>query len=127
MVLADALGRHPDELRADLQRHYGIDLDQAMAGGHSAAHVGALLANLPRDAALFQAVDDDAMWTLEAILLAEVRNGIQGLMYMLADPATRGAPPTPIGPSWMRNTGRTLEAMVMPVDELMAELSKPRR
>ena len=33
------MAKYPDELRADLQQYYGIDLDHAIAGEHTAEHV----------------------------------------------------------------------------------------
>ena len=119
---------HPDQLRADLQRHYGIDLDHAMAGEHTAAHIGALVACLPSDAAVFKAKNPDAAWTLETVLLAVIHNDISSLIYGMSDPRKRGHKPKPIGPSWLtKGAVRTLEARALPIDELMAELSKPRR
>ena len=119
---------HPDELRADLQRHYGIDLDHAMRGEHSAGHVAALAANLPLDARVYVAQNADASWTRQEILLAETRNALNKIIYMLADPRKRGNPPEPVGPSWLTaGRMRSLEARSMGIDELMEELSKPRR
>jgi len=119
---------HPDQLRADLQRHYGIDLDHAMAGEHTAAHIGALVACLPSDASLFRVDNPDAAWTLETVLLAVIHNDISSLIYGMSDPRKRGHKPKPIGPSWLTAKAvRKLEARTLTIDELMAELSKPRR
>lgn len=128
MMLAALVDNYQDELRADLQRYYGIDLDHAMAGEHSAGHVAALAANLPLDARVYAAQDADATWTRQEILLAETRNAMNRVIYMLADPRKRGKPPEPVGPSWMtRGRTRTLDARVMGIEELMEELNKPRR
>lgn len=122
------MGAHGDELRADLQQYYGIDLDDAMAGAHSARHVAALLAQLPPDCRVARAEDPDAAWTLTDSLLATVANALHTLMWGMSDPKKRGQRPAPIGPSWMRGKRtRTLDARAMPVDELMQELTKPRR
>ena len=128
MMLAALVDNYQDELRADLQRIYGIDLDHAMAGAHSAGHVAALAANLPLDARVYAAQNTDATWTRQEILLAETRNAINRVIYMFADPKKRGKPPEPVGPSWMtRGRTRTLDARVMGIEELMEELNKPRR
>lgn len=128
MMLAALVDNYQDELRADLQRIYGIDLDHAMAGAHSAGHVAALAANLPLDARVYAAQNTDATWTRQEILLAETRNAINRVIYMFADPRKRGKPPEPVGPSWMtRGRTRTLDARVMGIEELMEELNKPRR
>ena len=121
------MDEHPDALRADLQRHYGIDLDHAMAGEHTAAHVAALAAGLPSDALVRQAIDPDAAWTLEAVLLADLRNMFAMFSWGLGNPRKRGAKPKRIGPSWMRSRMRKLASTAMTVEELMAELRKPRK
>jgi len=126
-VLAVAWKLHPCELRADLQRHYSIDIDHARAGGHSAEHIAALVHCLPSDALIFRAENPDVAWTNELCVLAEIRNLLANLIWGMADPKKRGAKPRPIGPSWMtRENMRSLESRVLSIDELMAELSKPR-
>lgn len=110
-----------------MQRYYGIDLDHAMDGGHSAGHIADLVACLPTDALTRVAVDKDAVWTLETILLAEIRNIFVSYIYGMGNPKHRGSPPKLIGPSWMTDKSRKLEARVMTVDELLAELAKPRK
>ena len=120
--------KHPDQLRADLQKTYSIDLDHAMTGEHTAAHIGALVSCLPSDSSMFRAESDDAAWTLETTLLAILHNDIAGLIWGMGDARKRGPKPKPIGPSWMTKPRmRTLESRVMTVDELMEELNKPRR
>ena len=127
-VLAAAMRLHDDELRADLQRVYGIDLDHAMAGMHTAGHVASLVTCLPSDSMLAQAVDPDAEWTLEACLLADVSNLLAGLIWGMGDPRRRGRPRKPIGPSWMtKGSDRALDARVLDIEDLMRELGKPRR
>lgn len=116
-----------DALRADLQRYYGIDLDKAMAGEHSARHVAALVAYLPSDSNINRARDKDAAWTLEATLLASVLNSLNSLIYGMSDRRKRGNPPEMVGPSYMARKRRTLPARAMDASELMLELSKPRR
>lgn len=69
----------------------------------------------------------DADWTLEATVLADIRNNLTMLMYGMSDPKKRGQKPKRIGPSWMTRAARTLEARVMSVADLMQELNKPRR
>mgnify|MGYP006992119066 CR=1 FL=1 len=127
MVLVTAWRTYPNELRADLQRYYGIDIDHAMQGEHSAEHLAALVSCLPSDAALCVAVKPDAAWTREAVILAELRNMFASYIYGMSDKRKRGNPPKPIGPSWMtKKAMRSLEARLLTIDELMAELQKPR-
>lgn len=114
-----------DALRADLQRFYGIDLDAAMRGEHTAAHIAALVRYLPSDCALRRERDDDAAWTLRDILLASILNSLNALIYGMGDKKKRGKRPSLIGPNYL--TKKTLPARVMSADDLMRELSKPRR
>ena len=90
--------------------------------------MAALVACLPSDCAVNRARSGDAKWTLEAQLLAYLVNQINDLLYGMSDPKRRGKRPDLIGPEFMRNArSRTLDAQVMTIDQLMAELSKPRR
>ena len=113
-------------MRADLQQHYGINLDDALNGACSIVHLAALVENLPPVARVFAASDEDIAWTLEAILLADVRNHLAMILWALGGGKNKPKPSL-IGPSWMRKDGtRKLDAQVMTIEELMTELSKPR-
>lgn len=127
MALVAAWRLYPDALRADLQRYYNIDIDKAMSGEHSAEHIAALVAFLPSDASVFVAVNPDAAWTKEVIILADIRNMFASFIHGMSDKRKRGKAPIPIGPSWMvKGATRKLETRLLDIDELMAELSKPR-
>lgn len=128
MLLGFVLAKHEDELRADLQQHYGIDLDHALSGGHSPMHIAALVAQMPAGARIRICEDTDERWTLEASMLAAVFNQLNALIYMLG--AKKGdKKPQLVGPSWMvePNSGKKVDAMVMTIDELREVLAKPRR
>ena len=128
MMLAAAIRLHEDEVRADLQRVYGIDLDHARAGKHTARHIAALVSCLPSDSMIAKADNPDAVWTLETCVLADIDNLLTGLIWGMSDPKRRGRQRNPIGPSWMtKGNERTLDARVLSIDELMAELEKPRK
>ena len=115
-------------MRADLQRYYGVDLDKAMAGEHSAAHIAALVKCLPSDAAMLRAENADAAWTLETVLLATLHNDLSMLMWGMSDTRKRGPKPKRIGPSWMtKDSTRKMAARTLEISELMKELQKPRR
>lgn len=127
MALAVAMTLYPDALRADLQRFYGIDLDHAMAGEHTAGHVASLVAYMPQGSMMAVARDPDNAWSLESTLLAELRNLFAGYLWAMLDKRKRGSRPADIGPSWMRREHtRTLEARVLSIEDLMDELNKPR-
>lgn len=57
MALGAALGRYPDELRADLQREYGLNIDR-MGAEFSCAHAAACMAHMAGPSSLRQAVDE---------------------------------------------------------------------
>ena len=127
-TLANELRLHPDELRADLQQYYGIDLDAAMCGGHTPRHVAALLLQLPQDCRIARIEGKDAIWTPDRQLLAVIANQLAMLMWGMSDPKKRGAKPQPIGPeAFRKGRMKSLPARSMPIGELLAELSKPRR
>lgn len=115
---------YPDELRADLQQYYGIDLDSA-PGRHSAYHVAALAVQVPYEARVRKAANPDNAWTLGDVLAAAMLNEFRSYEWALSDKRRRGPRPQPIGPSFMRPKDR-LAALAMPVDALLAELDKPR-
>ena len=125
MALAALLAKHPEELRADLQQYYGIDLDRAMAGEHSAYHVAVLACHLPSDSRVCIAEDPDAMWTLDTVMSASILNAIVGAIWGMGDKKTRGKRPRPVGPSYITDRGRhKLPAMVMPIAELERRLAE---
>lgn len=123
MGLARALDDDEGAVRADLQRYYGIDLDHAMAGEHSAGHVAALMAHLPSDASVKRSQSADAAWTLEASMLALTYNLLTAVIYALG--GKKGKLPEQVGPSWMKADPKA-PARAMTIDELMEQLAKPR-
>lgn len=120
---------HEDELRADLQEFYGIDLDRAMSGEHSAVQVAACVKCLPQRSRLSVLGNRDNAWGLTETLLAYLSNSLNALIYGMSDKRRRGRKPELVGPSWMTGSGnrRSLPARVMSINQLMEELSKPRR
>ncbi len=115
------MAEREDELRADLQEVYGVDLDAAMGGAHTARHVAALVSQLPPTSRLACAADPDNGWTTEAVMLAAIFNSLQSWQWAQADRRRRGARPERVGPSWMRQDGasRKVDAQVMTVAQLM--------
>ena len=128
MILATEWRLHEAQLRADFQQYYGIDLDHAMAGGHTAHHIACLAMHLPPKARTLVSEDRDMSWGLEEVLLASVLNSLNGLLWGMGDPRKRGRRPELVGPSKLTERGKkSLPARVMPVSELMEKLSQPRR
>lgn len=98
-----------------------------MAGEHSPVQVAACAANLPHGSAVLREIDPDSEWTIGDVLGAMLVNHMRMLAYSLG--GAKGEKPAVVGPSWMRGKAdkRQAEAMAMTVDELMEELSRPRR
>ena len=72
-------------------------------------------------------LNPDSFWTLENILQATLINDLRWFAYVLG--GSKGAEPERIGASWMKkpkNT-RNMDAMAMPIDELMERLARPRK
>ena len=113
-------------MRADLQQTYGINLDDALNGACTVVHLAALVEGLPPDARIRVIANDDAEWTLDRVLLADIRNHLAMILWALGSSKNRPKPAL-IGASWMRDNGKQkLEAQVMTIEELMTELAKPR-
>lgn len=53
--------RYPDELRADFQQFYGLNVDD-MGAAFTRLHAAALCAQLPRESRLVRAMDPAAEW-----------------------------------------------------------------
>ena len=127
MALASVIAENESMLRADLQQYFGIDLDRAMDGEHSANHIAQLIECLPQESRLSHSVNKDTQWSLTDVLLAVLINNFRMFVYGMSDPKKRGQKPELIGPSWMTTQKKTLPARVLPINELLAELNKPRR
>lgn len=107
---------------------YGIDLRAAMDSGMEPGLVAALSAQLPPDCRWRVAADPDAWWTGERILQAALLNELRSFIWGMADKKKRGAPPKPIGPSYMtKGRSRKLAAVAMSREKLLEELAKPRK
>lgn len=127
MALASVIADNESMLRADLQQFFGIDLDRAMDGEHSANHIAQLIECLPQESRLSHSVNKDTQWSLTDVLLAVLINNFRMFVYGMSDPKKRGQKPELIGPSWMTTQKKTLPARVLPIDKLLEELNKPRR
>lgn len=121
------IAEHEAPLRADLQQQYGIDLDRAASGEHSAEHIAMLVSQLPLQSRLACLTNADAKWTLGDVLTAALLNNFRRFVWAMSDPRKRGGEPEMVGPSWMTERKKSLPAQVMPIDKLLEELSKPRR
>ena len=69
--------RHPAELRADLQREYGVCWDDVLSGRVSTGHASALAACLPPGSLCLAREDERLGWTREQWLLLAVANSLR--------------------------------------------------
>lgn len=97
--------RHPSELRADLQREYGVCWDDVLSGRVAAGHAAALAACLPPGSLCLAREDERLGWTREQWLLLAVANSLR------EEPIDPFARP---------------DRMAMEADELGDYLSRPR-
>lgn len=120
MLLGLLMAEQPSKLRADLQQYYNVDLDAARAGGHSAAHVAALVAELPQTSRCRLALNIDNRWTLETSLLATLIN-VVGAVF-----GGKGAKPLIDLPGADTSNDKTITGVTMDAAQLMQLLAKPR-
>ena len=116
----------PDKLRADLQRFYGLDMDEL---GHSVRvrRAADLAAHLPDEACIWTAFDPRAEWDATRQLLANIADNTSFLAWCQTKDATRrGATwknrvPRPGGECAKERGGHAAN-----VDDVRTLLSMPR-
>ncbi len=85
------LRRAPDRLRADMQRFYGLDLDQ-VGRTIRVRRAADLAANLPEQACVWGVIDERAAWTGDRWLLAQIADSVDFLAWAQTEEAQhRGA------------------------------------
>lgn len=96
MALASALRIHPDEVRADFQQFYGLNIDR-MGDEYSEAHAASLLSQLPAKSRVFRAERPELEWGDEEALLASIEYSLRVLCWRQTKDGERGRrPPKPI-------------------------------
>ena len=88
-MLACLLARHPDELRADFQRFYGLNLD-GMGVDYSTLHAALLAACLPRESATVRAERPEATWGDDTYLLAAIEYDLRVLAWQNSRDGAKG-------------------------------------
>lgn len=85
-----------DELRADFQRYYGLNLDD-MGKTYTVAHAAALARNLPAGSAVHRALNPALEWADSDYLLMQIEYDIRLLAWSLAGgKKSRSPKPKPI-------------------------------
>lgn len=78
-----------DELEADLQETYGLQLGDLWVGLISVRRVAVLASQLPPGARVWQSENTDAMWTPQDYWLADIIDAIHSNSWIVAN---RGVP-----------------------------------
>lgn len=88
MTLVGMLRARSDVLRADMQRFYGLDIDEI---GYSIRIMRAadLAANLPHEALIWSVFDERNAWTTNTYLLALIADNTSFLAWSKTKDATR--------------------------------------
>lgn len=89
MTLARVEADSPDELRADFQQYYGLNID-GMGVDYTHAHAAALVAQLPRDARVLVHAVPDAEWTEQTRILAHIEYSLRLLLWSRTKDAQTG-------------------------------------
>lgn len=87
-MLARLEAERPDELRADFQQFYGLDLD-GMGREYTCEHAAALAAQLPRESRCFRAEAPACEWGDSEYLLASIEHTARLLLWSKTEDARR--------------------------------------
>ena len=93
----------PDELRADMQQYYGLDMD-GMGRDHSVMHYATCAAQLPLGSRTMSALNPDASWGWTERLLSLIEYDLRVVAWQRTKDAQEGAnrPKPPIEPGGVR-------------------------
>lgn len=89
MLLAVVGRDRPDELRADFQQYYGLNID-GMGADYSPAHAAALLAQLPLESRIMRAENADLEWDEATYFLAQIEYDLRVLIWQKTKDAQHG-------------------------------------
>lgn len=126
MILASFLRRFPDELRADFQQHYGLNLDE-MGGSYGIGHAACLAAQLPKDSRTFVAADPLCEYASATNrLLAQIEYHTHAGWYVHTEDARKERNQPQFLMGLCGNTGTT-QGEPLSIDEYMEILARPRK
>lgn len=113
-------------MRADLQRYYGLNLDDA-GSGYSVYHAACLVSCLPNSSCTMVAVNEENQWGLLEMLLVKIEHDIAISNWLNSKDGEKGRNrPKPIysHKKQVRNADRRGS---YDVDELNRRLALPRK
>ena len=88
-MLATVLEQYPDELRADFQQFYSLNLE-GMGRTYTTFHAASLLTQLPEGSRVARALNPDAAWTMDRQLLAVIANDLNWLVWSQTKDGQKG-------------------------------------
>lgn len=102
-MLARLLAESRDELEADFQQYYGLDL-RGMGHDYSVAHAAVLAAQLPPHSRVAIKLNPDAAWSDERMLLEMIDYHVRYFMWMFSTDGAKNmrAPELPTTPSRLK-------------------------
>ncbi len=122
------MNEYPDELEADFQQYYSIDLSRVFSmneAGYTSTHIACLATQLPTTSRTYIAVNPDFSWTIDTAVTADIANSLRIIISSLQ----RGnkKPDFILPPSKKKDTNnRKAKSKVMTREEL-DELLKMKR
>jgi hypothetical protein len=127
-VLAAIYTKHADELRADFQQYYGLNID-CMGYKYSLTHAAVLVEQLPSNSRVYCAIDPGAAWGWQEHLQALQLNALNWLVWSKTkDAEKKRNKPKPVqAPSKKHKRLAVGDSVVLPLDDYCKKLSKPRR
>lgn len=128
-MLARLRSQHFDELEADFQQYYNLDISQVPR-----ARAARLLYQLPQNCRTFCKIEPANQWGWREILLNKANYTLELLAWQNTQDATKKPPrniPKPFIPDFMRNVDKTRtmskDSVALDVDDMREFLSRPRR
>lgn len=120
------LSEHSIELRADFQRHYGLNLDDA-GSKYSVYHAACLVSCLPENSMTMTVIDPENHWGLLETLLVKIEYDLAISNWLNSKDGEKGTNrPKPIHTrkKQVRNADRVGS---YDIDELKRRLALPRK
>ena len=93
MTLVQLLSASRDELEADFQQFYGLDLSR-MGDDFTVAHAAVLASQLPREARCLREIDPNLAWSDETAALASIQYLVRCIVWQLG--GGKGDKPQPV-------------------------------
>ena len=126
--------KYPDQLEADFQQYYGLDIAKV-----DKERASRLACQLPRQSRVLIAMDQANLWSNSDIELIQIANGIETIKWQLSNQGSRRrrtSPPKPYIPEELRTlakraqrekTTKSQDLEPHTIDEMKQILARPRK